>query len=132
MDHDGARMDDVYTALDVICTMYILKEAHKSYLMQEAWKMFPVVQEKRSSMSMKILPSQKSIILQAARLKGKSMTEFIVENSVVAAENAILDQTLFALDSDAFEAFEKALNDPIDTSAARALLKVKAPWDARR
>lgn len=92
--------------------------------------MFSVAQEKRSSMSMKILPSQKSIILQAARLKGKSMTEFMVENSVVAAENTILDQTLFALDSDAFEAFEKALGDPVDTSAVKALLKVEAPWDA--
>ena len=94
--------------------------------------MFSVPQEKRSSMSMKILPSQKSIISQAARLKGKSMTEFMVENSVVAAENAILDQNLFALDSDSFEAFEKALDDPIDASAAKALLKVKAPWDAQQ
>lgn len=89
-------------------------------------------QERRSSMSMKILPSQKSIISQAARLKGKSLTEFMVENSVAAAENAILDQTLFALDSDAFEAFEKALDAPIDSGATKALLEVKAPWDAPR
>lgn len=85
--------------------------------------------ENRVAMSLKIRPSQKDFIDYAATISGKNRSEFILESALQSAENAVLDQRLFHLDSDKFAAFEDALNEPLDKAALNKLFSKKAPWD---
>ncbi len=84
--------------------------------------------ETRIATSLKMLPSQRDFLDFAATLKGKNRTEFILESALQSAENAVLDQRVFHLNEDQFDAFNTALNEPIDASCIADLFSKKAPW----
>lgn len=55
---------------------------------------------------------QKALIDRAAERLGKSRTEFILDTMREASENVLLDQRMFWLDEEAFEAFQAILDAP--------------------
>jgi uncharacterized protein (DUF1778 family) len=58
---------------------------------------------------------------------GKTRTQFVLE---MAAANVLLDQRLFELSEEAFNAFSRALEaSPASSDQLRRLLKEKAPWE---
>ena len=67
-------------------------------------------QPRTSNINIRVAPNQRDLIDQAARLSSKTRTEFILSAATRAAEEAILDQTLFQLDSERFEEFREALD----------------------
>jgi len=74
--------------------------------------------------------SQRNLIDAAAQVLGKNRSDFIIETVCREAERVLLDQRLFNLDAEAFDAFCHALNAPAgNNEALRALLSRKAPWD---
>jgi len=52
----------------------------------------------------------------------------MLEAACRAAENVLLDQGLFLLTDEEFEAFETALKAPV-SAATEKLLATKAPWE---
>ena len=74
--------------------------------------------------------SQRELIDRAARLQGKSRTDFMLEASREKAEQVLLDQTLFTVTAKQYKAFEALMNAPLAQNAAlKRLLAKRAPWD---
>ena len=75
-------------------------------------------------------PAQRELIDRAARLQGKSRTDFMLEASREKAEQVLLDQTLFTVTAQQFKAFEALMDKPLaDNPGLLQLLAKPAPWD---
>ncbi len=73
---------------------------------------------------------QRDLIDQAADRLGRSRSDFMLEAACRQAEDVLLDQTYFALDSKGFGAFQSMLDKPpAPTDRLRRTLKARAPWD---
>jgi uncharacterized protein (DUF1778 family) len=73
---------------------------------------------------------QRDLIDQAAERLGRSRSEFMLEAACQKAEDVLLDQTFFTVDSDTFARFQALLDYPLPPSGKlRRLLKTKALWD---
>lgn len=74
--------------------------------------------------------SQRELIDRAARLQGKSRTDFMLEASRDKAEQVLLDQTMFTVTAKQFKAFEALMNKPLAQNAGlMRLLAKRSPWD---
>jgi uncharacterized protein (DUF1778 family) len=74
--------------------------------------------------------SQRELIDRAARLQGKSRTDFMLEASREKAEQVLLDQTLFTVSAKQYKAFEALMSAPLaDNASVKRLLSKRAPWD---
>jgi uncharacterized protein (DUF1778 family) len=74
---------------------------------------------------------QRDLIDQAADMLGRSRSDFMLEASMRAAQNALLDKTYFAASPEQFTAFQAMLDAPaVASDRLRRTLSAKAPWDA--
>jgi uncharacterized protein (DUF1778 family) len=86
---------------------------------------------KRESLNLRVPPDVRALIDQAARALGKNRTEFILEASCRAAEEALLDRALLRVDADAFAAFQARLDRPAaPNDRLRKTMQAAAPWDS--
>ncbi|MEX0804452.1 MAG: DUF1778 domain-containing protein [Candidatus Binatia bacterium] len=73
---------------------------------------------------------QKSLIDQAAELRGRSRSDFMLEVACREAEALLVDRNHFSLSEDKSKRFMAALDEPPKENAKlRKLLQSKAPWD---
>ncbi len=71
----------------------------------------------------------KAMLNRAAQLRGQKLSEFMLDSARRQAEEAILDQRAFFLDTKQHEAFLTLLDAPPKPNAAlRALMKRKPGW----
>ena len=77
------------------------------------------------------LPAQtRDLIDAAASALGKSRTEFVVDSARRQATDVLLDQRLFVLDHEKFDAFMRALeNPPASGPKLKALMKRHPLWE---
>ncbi len=81
------------------------------------------------TINIRISKSQRDLIDQAAELREVSRSEFMLDAAYREAENVLLDRVFFALEPEAFDAFQAMLEEPFEPSPAlHALLHRKAPW----
>jgi uncharacterized protein (DUF1778 family) len=67
---------------------------------------------------------------RAAKVQGKTRTDFILDASTAAAEQVLLDQVFFQVDADAMASFEAVMSRPLrDNTVIRELLASKSPWE---
>jgi uncharacterized protein (DUF1778 family) len=85
---------------------------------------------KRDTLNVRIKPEVRGLIDRAAELSGKNRTDFVLDAARRAAEDAILDRTIFAINSKAYAAFLARLDAPPKPNK-RLLrsLQTPAPWD---
>lgn len=89
--------------------------------------------QKESRFSIRASAGQKKLIAQAARIKETTMSEFVLEQSLMAAQQVLADQALFTLSKKQWEAFCAALDaKPRSIPALRRLLTRPGVFDARR
>lgn len=84
-----------------------------------------------SPINLRALPTQRSLIDKAATLLGKSRSDFMLEVACREATDVLLDQRLFLLDAQQFQAFEEALSRPLDKDRQQRvskLLQSVSPW----
>jgi uncharacterized protein (DUF1778 family) len=75
-------------------------------------------------------PAQRELIDRAARLQGKSRTDFMLEASREKAQQVLLDQTLFTADAKQYRAFVVLMDAPLAGNAAvMRLLAKRSPWE---
>ena len=75
---------------------------------------------------------QRDLIDQAAERLGRSRSDFMLEAACRQAEDVLLDQAFFTVDTTTFEKINELLNRPLPpTDKLRRLLKTKAPWDKK-
>ena len=80
--------------------------------------------------SLRTPPAQRELIDRAARLQGKSRTDFMLEASREKAEQVLLDQTMFTVTAAQYKAFVALMDAPLSGNAAvQRLLAKRSPWE---
>ena len=89
-----------------------------------------VTRRKEHPLSMRLPDADIAIIDRAAGMRGRSRTDFVREAAVRAAEEVLMENTLFRLSPSGFNAFIKALAEPAKAVPEIVeLLKRPAPWE---
>lgn len=85
---------------------------------------------KRQTLNLRIRAEERDLIDRAARASGKNRTEFILDATRRAAEEALLDQALLRVDPDAFAAFQARLDaPPAPSERLRKTMQSVPPWE---
>lgn len=81
-------------------------------------------------MSMRLPESDVAIIDRAARLRGRSRTEFVRDAAVRAAEEVLMDSGLVRMSAESFDAFIAVLAAPATPVPELVeLVRRPAPWE---
>jgi uncharacterized protein (DUF1778 family) len=89
-----------------------------------------VEKSKRDTLNLRIKPELRGLIDRAAELTGKKRTEFVLTAARNAAEDALMDRTIFALDAGAYADFLARLDAPPQpNNRLRRTLQTAAPWE---
>jgi uncharacterized protein (DUF1778 family) len=89
--------------------------------------------QKASRFSIRASATQKRVIAEAARIKDTTISDFVLEQSLTAAQQVIADQVQFRLSKKQWKEFSDALDAPPKTiSALRRLLTRPGLFDANR
>lgn len=87
-------------------------------------------QPKRETLNLRIKPEVRDVIDRAAELTGKTRTEFVLDAARRAAEDALLDQTVFMVSPEAYAEFLRRLDEPpAPNERLRKTLSKKAAWE---
>jgi uncharacterized protein (DUF1778 family) len=85
----------------------------------------------KGSINLRIERQTRQLIDDAAAVLGKTRTEFMIESARKVAIDVLLDQRLFVLDPQRYDAFVHALdNPPAPGSKLRSLLRRVPAWKA--
>jgi uncharacterized protein (DUF1778 family) len=83
----------------------------------------------KGSINLRIEAQTRRLIDDAAAVLGKTRTEFMIDSARAQAIDVLLDQRLFVLDADRYDAFVHMLdNPPAPGPRLRALLRRKPAW----
>ena len=84
---------------------------------------------RRETLNLRIKADDRGLIDRAAQLTGKTKTDFVLEAARRAAEDALLDRTLFVVGPAALDAFHARLDEkPHPNEKLRRALETPAPW----
>jgi uncharacterized protein (DUF1778 family) len=85
---------------------------------------------RRDSLNLRIKPEVRGLIDRAAALVGKNRTDFVLDAARRAAEDALLDRTVFSLNPKAYAEFLARLDAPPQPNERlRKSLQTAAPWE---
>jgi uncharacterized protein (DUF1778 family) len=85
---------------------------------------------KRDTLNLRIRPELRGLIDRAAELLGKNRTDFVLDAARHAAEDALLDRTVFVVNPKAYAEFLKRLDAPPRPNVRlRRSLQTPAPWE---
>ncbi len=85
--------------------------------------------EVRGSINLRIERKTRQLIDDAAAILGKTRTEFMIESARRQAIDVLLDQQLFELDPEQYDAFTRALdNPPAPGPKLKSLLRRTPAW----
>jgi uncharacterized protein (DUF1778 family) len=89
-----------------------------------------VTAPKRDTLNLRVKPSDRSLIDRAAEVTGKTRTDFILDATRRAAEEALMDQTQFILSAEAYAEFLARLDAPPEPNERlQRMLNTPAPWE---
>ena len=87
-------------------------------------------QIKDHPLSLRLPQTDVALIDRAAKMQGRSRTEFMRDASVREAEMLILDRTMTTMSAEGFKAFMDEIDSPPKVIPEMVeLLKRKAPWE---
>jgi uncharacterized protein (DUF1778 family) len=85
---------------------------------------------KRETLNLRIKPEERGLIDRAAKSVGKNRTDFVLEAARRAAEEALLDRTIFTVSRKAYAEFLARLDAPAKPNERlRRTMQSKAPWE---
>jgi uncharacterized protein (DUF1778 family) len=70
----------------------------------------------------------RDLIDQAARIQGRSRSDFMIDAARRAAEETLLDQTLVRVDRETYEHFLTVLDHPPSGEGYERLMAASSPW----
>ena len=81
-------------------------------------------------LGLRATPEQEAVLLRAADVARKSLTDFILDSACQAAEETLLDQRLFMASGSQYQALLDMLERPEQAKEGlRDLFARKAPWE---
>jgi uncharacterized protein (DUF1778 family) len=78
--------------------------------------------------NLRIRDDVRKLIDRAAKARGKTRSEFMIDASRRAAEETLLDEMLVRVDAKAFQHFVAALDRPPSGEGVRRLMSAPLPW----
>ena len=85
---------------------------------------------KREALNLRIKPQVRELIDRAAELAGKNRTDFVLDAARRAAEDTLLDRTVFAVAPNAYRRFLARLDaPPKPTKRLLRTMQTRAPWE---
>ena len=85
---------------------------------------------RRDTLNLRIKPELRGLIDRAAEMAGKNRTDFVLSAARRAAEDVLLDQTVFAVSPNAYAEFLARLDaPPRPNDRLRRSLETPAPWE---
>ena len=81
------------------------------------------------AVNLKVRTDIRSLIDSAARLQGKTRSDFMIDAARRAAEEALLDQTLLRVDQDSYDRFLAVLDQPATGAGIERLMNARQPWN---
>lgn len=101
--------------------------------MKKANSIRKVETQKASRFSIRASATQKRVIAEAARIRDTTISDFVLEQSLTAAQQVIADQVQFRLSKKQWKQFCDALDaQPKTIPALRRLLTKPGLFDANR
>jgi uncharacterized protein (DUF1778 family) len=88
----------------------------------------PKEKTKRNTLNLRIKPEIRGLIDRAAELSGKSRTEFVLYAARHAAEDALLDRTVFVVPQ-RLRRIPGPAAPPRPSARLRRNLRMAAPWE---
>lgn len=83
-------------------------------------------------LGLRATPEQEVVLRRAAEVAHKSLTDFILDSACLAAEQTLLDQRLFMVSANQYQALMQLLERPEQSNdGLRDLFARKAPWDTK-
>jgi uncharacterized protein (DUF1778 family) len=119
---EGDRSGSVRSQGAAVVLYYALQRA-RGYEMSNA-------QTKDHPLSLRLPQADLALIDRAAKMQGRSRTEFMRDAAVREAEIQILDRTMITMSAEGFKAFMDEIDSPA-TAVPEMVekLKRKAPWE---
>jgi uncharacterized protein (DUF1778 family) len=85
---------------------------------------------RRDTLNLRIKPQERGLIDRAAALTGKTRTDFVLEAARQAAEEALLDRTVFAVSPEVYATFLARLDEaPKPNDRLRRTMQTVPPWE---
>jgi uncharacterized protein (DUF1778 family) len=85
---------------------------------------------KRETLNIRIRPEVRGLIDRAAELAGRNRTDFVLEAARRAAEETLLDRSLFVVSPKAYREFLARLDaPPKPNERLRKSMRTPAPWE---
>ena len=84
----------------------------------------------RNTLNLRIKPEDRDLIDMAAKVLGKNRTDFILAAARNAAEETLLERTIFWATPEAYAEFIALLDaSPQSNERLRKTMQTSAPWD---
>jgi uncharacterized protein (DUF1778 family) len=80
------------------------------------------------AVNLRVRDDLRGLIDQAARMQGKSRSDFMIDAARRAAEDALLDQTLVRVDARTYAQFVALLDQSPSGSGYERLMSAPRPW----
>ena len=80
------------------------------------------------AVNLRVREDVRDLIDQAARVNGKTRSDFMIEAARQAAENALLDQTFMRVDAETYAQFLSVLDRPPSGEGYERLMRAPQPW----
>jgi len=85
---------------------------------------------KRETLNIRIKPEDRSFIDRAAKIRGKNRTDFILDAVRVAAEEALLEQSMIMASPEVYAKFIALLDmPPRINERLQKTMQTAAPWE---
>lgn len=82
------------------------------------------------AVNLRVRDDVRNLIDQAARINGKTRSDFMIDAARQAAENALLDQTFVRVDAETYAQFLNVLDRPPSGEGYERLMRAPKPWKA--
>lgn len=78
--------------------------------------------------NLRIRDEVRVLIDRAAKIRGKTRSDFMIEAAFRAAEDTLLDQTLVKVDADSYRHYLSVLDQPPGGEGFERLMNAPKPW----
>jgi uncharacterized protein (DUF1778 family) len=115
----GHCNDGVVTLYEVRTSEFLMSTSHTSKSVDAS-----------VPLNMRIKPATRNLIDRAAKLLGKTRTDFMLEASERRAEEVLLDRTIFTVSPEVYAEYLARLDAPAQSNVRlKRTMSTKAPWD---
>ena len=81
-----------------------------------------ITESKSERIEIHVTPSMKALLQRAAASSQRSVTEFLLEAGINAAEDTLANRQMFRLDDEQWQAFQEVLDRPVSPKSRLARL----------